>query len=277
MSPLSRWRTPAAGVVSGLLFALAFPPFEWVLLAPLSLVPWVAALCREQSRGRALLSGFLFGLAHWCASIPWIIHVVTRFGAQGGVMGVVCLLLLAAILAEWPALAAWGTVAAAPAGSLGRLAVFPLLWMAAEHARSFVYGGFPWNLTAHALYRHPVWLQTASVWGVYGLGALVAAASSLLAAAALRRRPAPLLWAAALSLAAGVFGALRLARPESWSGPGREPFSVALLQPNVSQEARLAGSDAANYRIVIEQARAAAGEKARLIVLPESALPAYWD
>ena len=161
------WRTPAAGVLSGLLFALAFPPIEWVLLAPVAPVPWLLALGREESRGRALLSGFLFVMAYWCASIPWIFYVVTHYGGQGAAMGLVCLLLLATILSEWPAFVAWGVVAAASPGSGARLAVFPLLWMASEHARSFVYGGFPWNLAAHALYRHPVWLQIACVWGVF--------------------------------------------------------------------------------------------------------------
>ncbi len=182
----SSWATPLAGVVSGLLFALSFPPVGWVVLLPLALTPWLVALRREESAGRALWSGILFGLAYWCASIPWIVYVVTHYGGQSPALGVVSLVILAGILAEWPALVAWAAVRAAPAGSGWRLAAFPLLWMASEHARSFVYKGFPWNLTAHALYRHPIWLQTASVWGAFGVGALVTAVTALLAAAASR-------------------------------------------------------------------------------------------
>src|SRR6202040_2836357 len=55
-APGNRPRTLAAAIFSGLLFALAFPPFEWVLLLPLALVAWLVALGREQSPGRALLS-----------------------------------------------------------------------------------------------------------------------------------------------------------------------------------------------------------------------------
>ena len=184
--------------LSGLLFALAFPPFGCVVLLPLALVPWLVALAREESRTRALLSGALFGLAYWCLSIRWITFVVTQYGGQSGVMGIVCLGILAAILAEWPALVAWGTVAAAPPGSAARLAVFPLLWAATEHARSFVYKGFPWNLTGHALFRDPVWLQSASVWGVYGLGLAVAAVAALLAPGDRRAASPPPALAAAL-------------------------------------------------------------------------------
>lgn len=266
--------TPAAGVLSGLLFAFAFAPHEWVILLPLALVPWIAALSREESRGRALLSGVLFGLTFWCLSISWIVHVVTRFGGQSLPLGILSLLLVAAIVAEWPAIVAWGTVAVAPAGSWRRFAVFPVLWAASEHARSYVYGGFPWNLTAFGLYRHPVWLQAASVWGVYGVGFLVVAVSVLIAVSATRRQARWLAVAATLTLAVGIAGALALQKP---SGPTRS-IRVALLQPNISQEDRLAqGLDAKNYVAVIEQARQAARERPDLIVLPESALPVYWE
>jgi apolipoprotein N-acyltransferase len=271
---LARFRTPAAGVVSGLLFALAFPPLEWVALAPLALVPWLVALAGEEKRGRALLSGFLFGLAYWCASIPWIVYVVTNFGGQSGVMGIACLAIAAAILAQWPAFVAWGVVAAAPAGSLWRLALFPLLWTASEHARARVYGGFPWNLTGFALYRHPVWIQTASLGGVYAVGFLVVSASALLAAGIAYRRRAWFAVAAILVLAAGLFGLARLSRPAP-SGP---TVRAALVQPGIPQEARLdPNATAPNYAAVIEQAREAAREPAGLIVIPESAFPTYWD
>ena len=98
-----RWWTPVAGVASGALFALAFPPFELPILAPLALVPWIAALATEEKRGRGLLSGVLFGITYWCLSIPWIYFVVTRFGGQSGILGVLSVLILSLILAEWPA------------------------------------------------------------------------------------------------------------------------------------------------------------------------------
>jgi apolipoprotein N-acyltransferase len=270
----ARWRAPLTGVVSGLLLALAFPPFELVVFLPLALVPWLVALCAEESRGRALLSGALLGLAYWCASIPWIVYVVTHYGGQSEPLGIVSLAILALILAEWPAVVAWGTVAWAPSGSLGRLAVFPLLWVASEHARSFVYKGFPWNLTGQALYRHPLWLQTASLWGVYGVGALVAAVSALLAAGIVTRRLRPVALAALLVFAAGVFGAARLASP----APQGPELSIALLQPNLTEEMRATVPGAAeSYGILLAQAREAAARQPALLVFPESALPVYWD
>ena len=272
---MTRWRAHVSAIVSGILFALAFPPYELPVLAPLALVPWIAALAVEEKRGRGLLSGFLFGMAYWLVSIPWIFYVVTRFGSQSNAMGVVSVVILAAINAEWPAIVGWAAVAAAPPRSTWRFAFFPVLWLAAEHTRANVYRGFPWNLTAEALYRHPIWLQSASFWGAYGVGFLVVAVSALLAAAVVRRRLRPLLAAALLALVVGAGGAIRLSRP---TDPSARPISVALLQPNIPQESRLLEDRIpANYAAVLDQTRAAAAVRPDLIAIPESALPVYWD
>ena len=272
----ARWRTCAAGVLSGLLFALAFPPFGWAILVPLALVPWIAALAVEEKRFRALLSGVLFGLAFWCASLPWISYVVTNYGGQPRLMGAVCVVLLAVILCEWTAAVGWGTAAIAGPRSGRRLLVFPILWAAAEHARSVIYGGFPWNLTGWAIARRPVWTQTASVWGVYGLGFAAAAVASLLAATAVRRRAFFAAAAALLVLLVGGFGAARLSRSEKRGETG-ESLRVALIQPNLTEEDRKtpAGAAAGYEELVALGLEAARG--ADLVVFPESAFPMYWE
>ncbi|MEO8348283.1 MAG: apolipoprotein N-acyltransferase [Acidobacteriota bacterium] len=269
------WRTSAAAVVSGVLFALAFPPYELPLLAPLALIPWIVALATEEKRWRGLASGIAFAYAYWCVSIPWIHYVVTTFGGQSKALGVLSVGLIAAFLAQWPAALGWAAVAVAPPGSRLRLQVFPVLWLAAEHGRSNVYGGFPWNLTAEALYRHPVWIQSAAWFGSYGVGFLVVSVSALVAAAALFRSGRAIAAAAALVLLAGGAGAARLARA---TDPSAKPETVALIQPNISQEARLDENRAAeNYSAVLEQMRSAASEKPDLMVVPESAFPVYWE
>ena len=268
------WVSVLAGAFSGLLFALAFPPYGAVVLLPLALIPWLVALSREEKRWRALVSGAVFGLVYWCASIPWIVYVVTHYGGQSAPMGVVCLVLLALILAEWPAAVAWTIVAAAPPSSPWRLAFFPLLWAASEHLRCVVYKGFPWNLTGHALFRHPIWMQSASLWGVVGVGALVVGVAALLARAIAARSLVPAGAAMAIVLGAGVFGAWRISKPV----PATEEFRVSLLQPNLTEEMRSSSAGAAaGYRTVLGQADEASDNLPALIVLPESALPVYWQ
>ncbi len=211
----SRWATPAAAILSGLLFSLAFPPLEWVLLLPLAPVPWLVALAREQSRGRALLSGFLFGLAYWCASIPWIVFVVTHYGGQSAVMGVVCLVLLVGDpggMAGRRRLGRGG-VRRPERAAPGRLSAL----VDGLRARPLVSctGGFPWNLAAHALYRHPIWIADGLVWGVYGVGFLVSRGFEPHRGGGPPQEIVLLARRAALVLAAASAGIVRLARPAS--------------------------------------------------------------
>ena len=150
--------------------------------------------------------------------------------------------------------------------------------MATEHVRSqSSTAAFPWNLIGHALYRHPVWLQTASVWGVYGVGALVVARLALLARGH-RARPRP--------AASSARGPARARRPES-GAPSRLRGAVA-RRAGVARRAAPAqphrgdALDAGGRRRDVprgasrRRARPATAQPA-LIVIPESALPVYWD
>jgi len=208
----------------------------------------------------------------WCVSIPWVAFVVTHFGGQPAWMGAICVFLLALILAEWPLFVAWIVVAAFRPRSPGRLLAFPALWMAAEHARSVVYKGFPWNLTANALADHPRWLQTASWWGAYGVGALIAGAAALVAAILVARTAKRRIAAAAALLAGialvGAIGGRSLAVPAAAS---EAPVSVVGLQPDIPQTVRETAEGAARqYAIVIDAIRAAASRRPDLILVPES-------
>jgi len=186
-------------------------------------------------------------------------------------MGAVCVFLLALILAEWPLLVGWCVVAAFPRRSVSRLAAFPVLWMAAEHARSVAYKGFPWNLTANVFADHPRWLQTASWWGAYGVGALVAGFAALAAGIGVGKSARGRA-AAATALAAGtaflaIFGGSRLARRDRPAPVLR----VACVQPNIPQSLRESAESAARqYAIVIGAIRNAAAERPDLILVPES-------
>jgi apolipoprotein N-acyltransferase len=265
-----------AAALSGVLLALAFPPFDRTLLLPIALVPWVAALWREESRLRALLSGAVLGIVFWCISVSWVFHVVTRFGGQPAWMGFVCVFLLALILAEWPALVGWAVVAAFRPGTALRLVAFPALWMASEHARSYLYKGFPWNLTANALYRHPLWIQTAFLWGAFGVGALAAAVWAALAAALVgagRTRWGGGAAAAVILAASAIVGAARLAPRTPGSG-----WKIAAIQPNIPQTSREDPSaEAREYERVVRMGGTAASEGPDLILFPESSFPLTWQ
>jgi apolipoprotein N-acyltransferase len=114
----------------------------------------------------------------------------------------------------------------------------------------------------------------APVVGGYGVTLAVALTAALLAAAAraFESRTARLrvAGAAALILAAG--GILRFM---DWGAAAGSPVKVALLQGNVAQE--LKWRDEVRTRTLLDYRRMIFEAAARVVVLPETALPAFYD
>ena len=113
-------------------------------------------------------------------------------------------------------------------------ALFAVLWLLAELARTVIFTGFPWLASGYAQIDGP--LAAWAPWvGVSGIGALCALLAALLAAAWHSRAP-PGRALAALARGAGDAGAVgRWSARASSARPSGE-LSVSLLQGNVPQD-----------------------------------------
>jgi apolipoprotein N-acyltransferase len=161
---------------------------------------------------------------------------------------------------------------------LARLASAPLrvlalaaTWTALEFARANLLTGAPWDLLAHALYAHPLWIQSADVGGTFLISFLLAAtgaaAGEVLAGAP--RRGAAALTAGALLVAAAGYGALRLAGEDD----GGPYVRVALVQGNVPNAWRVdpAHADQA-FQAFATATAAVVSARPDLVVWPENAV-----
>jgi apolipoprotein N-acyltransferase len=257
-------------VVGGILWALCFGS------EPLVLAPWaaLAPLVLLLSRPRAGWLGFVHGLAFWLVSLSWIAPTLVTYGGVARPLSVVLLTVLAAYLALFhAAFAALGARLWRRGGLLPFLAL-PALWVALEWVRTYLGGGFPWNLAGYA------WVEVAgalplSAWiGAYGISFLVVLASTGVAAAVVRRRWEPLAIAWLVPL-------LLLPLAGRWSTRAEEEREAALpwigdpvriLQPNITNlTAWDAEAVARNYRKVFDLSRPLC-ERGALLVWPESAV-----
>lgn len=269
-------RPHLAVFLAGSTVFLAFAPFAWWWVAPLSL----AVLFHLQSQadtGRAAASlGWAYGLGYFLATIHWIYIALHRFGGMPSVLAASSVLLLAAFLALYPALAA------AAAWRLSRGCRPALLWLAlpgcwalSEWVRSWLFTGFPWASIGYSQIPEGPLAAYAPLLGIYGVGWLLAISSAALCQLALfwrTRMLKPRLLGGMLCMLA-LWGLGPWLSHTRWTHPDGPPLQVSLLQGGIAQdqkwdEATLLATLSA-YQALVAQA------EGDLVVLPETALPLF--
>jgi apolipoprotein N-acyltransferase len=113
------------------------------------------------------------------------------------------------------------------------LVAYPLAWAGLEVWRAYGQMSFPWNNLGYSLGDHPWLIQTASLFGVYGLSAGMVAINLALWQAWRNpiRRLRWNLFALGLFSVGGLFGVWSL----SQENPLKGTMDIALVQPSVPQ------------------------------------------
>ncbi len=267
----------ALALLSGALLALSFPKyghaaFAWTALAPL----WIAVAI---DRRRAFVLGWAAGALHFSLTVSWVVEVMHLHGGLPMVVAWLVMLLLAAYLALYPALAAALLGRAIDRHGVGALWLAPWLWVAAEWLRGWVGGGFPWALLGTSQAGVAPVIQLASVTGVFGVSLLLALVSTATAVLVVSRRRVDR-WAAggvaALVIVVAALGTWRVAGATLVTrGP---VVKVGLLQGNVAQDEKW---NPAYRAIIVERyldlSRQVITSGARLVVWPEASTPFFFE
>jgi apolipoprotein N-acyltransferase len=254
--------------LAGAATVLAFAPAG---LYPLALVSlgilihlWIAATPR-----RAFVTGFWFGLGLFGAGVSWVYVSLSQFGGMPAPLAALATMLFCALLALFPAAAGW-LQARIPAGErLRACLVIPACWTLFEWLRSWALTGFPWLSAGYAGAGWPL-QGYAPVIGVFGMTFATVALAGL-AWAVFRKNNRT----KALLTMLAVLGAGEALRHIEWTSPAGAPVAAALLQGNIRQELKFRPERYA--RILETYARLAEGTRAKLIVLPETAVPRFYD
>jgi apolipoprotein N-acyltransferase len=262
-------RRAATAALAGAVGVLAFSPFDLFPAGLAGFVLLVHLWVRAESPRAALLAGFAFGLGLFGAGVSWVYVSLHRFGAMPVPLAALATLGFCAFLALFPALAGWLQARLRCGEALRAALGIPALWTLAEWLRGSILSGFPWLALGYAAIDDPLG-GYAPLAGVYAVSLAVMAAAGLLWCIALDR---------ARHLAAAVLALLVLAgaalRTVEWSVPAGAPVSVSLLQGNVPQDLKFDPGRYARtletYALLVEQSRA------RLIILPETAVPRFLD
>jgi len=271
----SRELAIAAG--SGVLLALAFPLPDLSFLAWVALVPLLLVMSK-----RPFLCGYAAGIGFFATALYWLNIVMVTYGRLHPLLSVLAYLLLSAYLALYFGLAVWATERICRRLQLPLALVFPLAWVASELLRAFLLTGFPWVLLGYSQHNFLPLIQSADLFGVYGISALLALGNATIAewlmarkdkGSVLRARRSLLVFAALFLLNLG-YGFFRLANPVDADAV----VSVGLMQGNIDQSIKW---NPANQQSTVDTylslSRDALAEGAELLVWPESATPFYFQ
>jgi apolipoprotein N-acyltransferase len=220
----------------------------------------------------------LAGIICFAGTLYWITRVMVVYGGLQPAVAVLVNAALVAYLSLFPALfALLMRHLIVRYGTAGLMAA-PFVWAASELGRTYLFTGFPWVLLGYSQSSVLPIAQLASLFGVYGVSALVAAVSAGIVATV--RGPAqtkydrylPIAAVAALVIAVALWGGWRIGRGELTRGG--TPVSVGLVQGNVEQEEKWNPARApAIFRDYIRMTQQAIAKGADLVLWPESALP----
>jgi apolipoprotein N-acyltransferase len=251
---------------AGAATVLAFAPFELHPLAFLTLALLVHLWMHAPPRRCAWL-GFGFGLGLFGAGVSWVYVSLHQFGGMPAPLAGFATVAFCAFLALFPAAAGWLQARVPAPEAVRACLLIPASWVLFEWMLVWIFTGFPWLAVGYSAAGWPL-QGYAPLGGVYALSFITVSVAGMLWLL-VRRRPAFLF---PVLLVLGIGEALRHV---PWSTPAGEPVQTALLQGNIEQEMKFRPERAAG--ILETYARLAEGTHARLIVFPETALPAFLD
>jgi apolipoprotein N-acyltransferase len=227
---------------------------------------------------------------YFTGTLYWITHVMVRYGDLQGWVAVLVNAALVAYLSLFPALFALVMRRLLIAYGTRAFVAAPVVWVATELGRTYLFTGFPWVLLGYSQTTVLPIAQFASVFGVYGVSMLVASVSAAAVAistgdhrrdhgparAGHYRNVLPFVVVTIAVLAVAVWGARRAGGSElTRSG---DPIRVGMIQGNVSLGER---SDPARVPIIFDSylrmTREAIAKGAEFVIWPESATPFVFE
>jgi apolipoprotein N-acyltransferase len=274
MMEMSRATRAALAVISGLALAAAFPKVDLSLLAWVAFVPLLYAIEGESPR-RIFFYAWLEGFACYVASVYWIAITLHNFTSLQVYAAVAPMLLLAAVLALFTAVAFAVAVFISERLELPIVLTLPVTWTAIEWIRTYFPIGFPWNLLGYTAYRNLQLIQFAEFTGVYGVSALIIFANTVVYIVAFqvypRRTQAVSLGTLTVLMAtAFIFGSLRMRDVAARLEEG--PLRVAMVQGDIPQSIKWDPTFLdTSFQVYADQSATAARRGADLIIWPEAA------
>ena len=275
--PLRLWRGlgrlpwgHASALAGGSLASFGFAPYAFRPALWIGLVLFFCTL-HSGTAATAAKRGGLFGLGYFGFGVYWVYYSLHNYASTPLWLAIALASVLVLYLSLYPMLAAWSAACLLPKGAR-RLTGAAVLLAAAEWLRGTLLTGFPWVPVGQGSLDGP-WAGYLPLVGVYGAGLVLLLAAAWIATWLRRPFSTRAVWLGAVVLmAAGG----EMLRPVAWSTASGESVEVAMIQPNLSQDARWRARNRGFIKKTYRDLTQRVGETP-LIIWPEAAIPQYYS
>jgi apolipoprotein N-acyltransferase len=273
-------------IALGALFTLCFAPFRYFLLGFLAFPVAYHFIINSKSSKQAFNRGFLFSMGHHVSGLYWVANSLLIEADKFAWLVPFAVLLLPAYLSLFV-----GGVSILTYRSkltfYSRMVYFAGIWTFAEIARTYLFTGFPWNLSGMVFITRPEFASFASVVGVYGLSFIAILFYTTpytfyenlhnirhngpMRAALSMKYFLPIL---VFSMASGLNGLNRMKNDET-------DVNIRIVQPSIPQidkfDINKVQRNNQRYESLTQQPSKIEGFMPNIIVWPEAATPYYFE
>lgn len=245
--------------LTGLISVFGFSPFNVYIVPVLTILLF---LYLHQHSRTLFTSSILFGLGFFLGGIHWIFISLNIFGQMPTILAAFSTLLFCLFLSIFFLPLAW-------VSHRMSIIVLPALFTLVEWLRSFIFTGFPWLSYGYSQLPDSPLAGYFPITGVHGVTFLVFLSATLLFTIISNHRKS-LKLISFFSLTLIWLGGHYFHKIE-WTQPFKEPFSVSLIQGNITQDEKwdkaLVNQSLKKYIELIERSSNS------LIILPETSIP----
>jgi len=218
-------------IFAGGLTTLAFAPFH-LFLIPFFTFALLLHLWRKNTKEKAFIYGYLYGLGLFGVGVSWLHISINLFGGVDLIGAYALTFLLIAYLSLFPAVVGYlSNFRLIKSDHYYFLLTVPSLWTLGEWARSWLFTGFPW-LSLGYTQTESALAGYAALFGVFGVTFFIAFLSGLLLLL-LSSPDKKLLSSMGIII---VFAFAWLSKQHQWTEYRHKDIQVALIQGAIPQE-----------------------------------------
>lgn len=244
--------------ISPLILNLGYAPIGFFFVSYFSFIPlfyYIERLSPKKTFIYGFIYGFLFSISH----LWWLYFLKPQIASSTRILLFIGVIILFFYLALYFALFSYLT-------KITSLYFAPFILPILEFIRTKSEIGFPWGLVGYTQTNNLVFLNTASIWGIYGVSALVVFINFTIYKLLFvnNKRPFVLLIIIITGLSTFYYFSRVKILPDY--------FKTVLLQPNVSPEEK--GTKEEQIKLLtqlLSMTKKSVKEKPHLIIYPETA------